>query len=878
MATQQQAPSRFVQVAGRPVKPLEALLFPLYQRPMFPGMMISLILRAERMSLALEEIKNNRNGLAAFVLTRKEEPEEILELADFFRVGVLGRILRVAQVEENGFQILLRFESRLRLERFVRHKPFLVARISYFNKDEEGDILANEDLEMKGYLSALMASAREIISLNSIFAEEMKIFIGRSVPSSPALFINQIPGHLMSISRDELQTLLEIHNFKERLIRTLHFMHKEVEVLRVQKEISESVEKKVSTDQRKFFLQEQLKYIKKELGLERDEHTLLREKMLQRVKEIKLSQEAKKVVEEEMGKLALYSPQSSEYAVSKNYLDNILSLPWGLDAPIHTKSFPALKRSLDKNHYGMKEVKARVLEFLAVERLKGESAGSILCLLGPPGVGKTSLAKSMAIASNREFFRFSLGGMRDEAEIKGHRRTYVGALPGKIIQALKNKKSRNLLIVLDEIDKMAVSYQGDPASALLEVLDPEQNAYFRDHYLDLSFDISKIFFVTTANSLHNIPRPLLDRMEVIEVSGYTDAEKMIIAKRHLLPRLEKQNGLRQNTLRLESKVVEKLLSGYARESGLRSLEKMLGKLCRKIAFNLVMDKDGKQPKTLKKSKKIVVIDELQLQKYLGKTIFRDDDEIADHIGVVCGLAWTELGGSTLYIEAMAFLSHEPSREELRRQADAEASLHTPMKPWLGRRVDFRLTGNAGNVMQESAMIALSAARRFLRDYSMHAGEERKFSNKAETSSMAASYVHRLEQEIHLHIPAGAVPKDGPSAGVAMASALLSLALQQSMPAHTAMTGELTLSGAILPVGGIREKLIAAARAGKKNVFLPKANKVDYDEIPAKVRASLRPSFVGSLNELVELLFPSLQRAKKRQRKSKGKTRIEGSVL
>ncbi|MCW9016686.1 MAG: endopeptidase La, partial [Kangiellaceae bacterium] len=575
----------------------------------------------------------------------------------------------------------------------------------------------------------------------------------------------------------------------------LVLIKKELEVARLQKDIHDQVEETLSEHQRRFFLREQLKAIQKELGIAKDDKTADLERFEMNIVDKLLTEAAEEKFYEELRKLSILESGSPEYAVTRNYLEVFSKLPWG----IHTKDnlkLRSAKNALDKEHSGLHDVKQRIIEFLALGAMKGEISGSILLLVGPPGVGKTSIGRSIASALKRQFFRFSVGGMRDEAEIKGHRRTYIGAMPGKIVQALIESGSSNPVIMLDEIDKIGSSYQGDPSSALLEVLDPEQNSQFLDHYLDTRVDLSKVLFICTANQLDTIPRPLLDRMEVIRLSGYILEEKVAIAKNHLWPKQMENSGIANSKIKLSDSALRALIDGYAREAGVRNLDKLLAKIIRKCAVSLIN----------KKSKRIS-ISKNNLADYLGMPLF-NKESLLKGIGIVTGLAWTSLGGVTLSIEA--------------------AKIHSSSR-------GFKLTGQLGNVMKESADIAYSYIAAHLEQYG------------AAKDGLDKRY-------IHLHVPEGATPKDGPSAGITMASALLSLVLKKKVKAKFAMTGELTLSGAVLAVGGIREKVIAAKREGINNIILPKAVEGRYKKLPAHIKQGLNVYFVDNYDQVFELLF------------------------
>ena len=552
----------------------------------------------------------------------------------------------------------------------------------------------------------------------------------------------------------------------------------------------------MSEHQRKFFLREQLKAIQQELGIAKDDRTADVDRFRERLESRQVPEAALKRIEEELDKLSILETGSPEYAVTRNYLDVITDLPWGLYSTDNLDLKHA-RTVLDRDHDGLEDVKDRIIEFLAVGALKGQVGGSIILLVGPPGVGKTSIGRSVAAALDRKFYRLSLGGMRDEAEIKGHRRTYIGALPGKFIQAIRDAKTANPVIMLDEIDKIGASFRGDPASALLEVLDPEQNTEFLDHYLDVRFDLSKVLFICTANQLDTIPAPLLDRMETIRLSGYITAEKLQIARNHLWPKLLERSGLEPDRIRVEDDALTQIIEGYAREAGVRNLEKQLGRIVRKSAVRIV---EGNETGP-------IVVDRPDLERFLGKPPFRQE-RLMTGVGVVTGLAWTALGGATLNVEAS--LVHTKNR-------------------------GFKLTGRLGEVMQESANIAYSYVSAHLEDYQA----DPKFFDEA---------------FVHLHVPEGATPKDGPSAGITMATALLSLARGQQPSRPLAMTGELTLTGQVLPVGGIREKVIAARRVGIFEIILPEGSRGDAEELPDHIQEGLTLHFVERLQQVVDLVF------------------------
>jgi ATP-dependent Lon protease len=614
-------------------------------------------------------------------------------------------------------------------------------------------------------------------------------------PGKIADFITSI----LNIDKFEQQKILETRDVQDRMQKVLVFIKREQELLKIQRKIQAEINSKIEKNQRDFFLREQLKAIQTELGLPPDAKTADAQKYKDKIAAFKFEGEIKEATEQELEKFNLMDPNSGEYMVTRNWLDTVCALPWGASAEKDLDMKKA-RDVLEADHYGLKDVKDRILEYLAVRKLKKDSKGSILCLVGPPGVGKTSIGRSVARALGKEFFRFSVGGMRDEAEIKGHRRTYIGAMPGKIIQGLKSVKARDPVFMIDEIDKMGASYQGDPASALLEVLDPEQNSSFRDHYLDLPFDLSNIFFICTANTLDTVPSPLIDRMEIINLSGYIDQEKMEIAKRYLIPKSLDRSGFKKSQVKYTRDALLAIANGYAREAGVRNLEKSIDKIHRKIAKQVVLGET--------KSKSFS-IDKPKVEKYLGKPIFPEDEiKRADKPGMSIGLAWTSMGGDTLIIEA----NSNPGKE------------------------GFKLTGRMGEVMQESAAIAYTYVRKIA----------------SEKFEIGADYFET--NQIHLHIPEGATPKDGPSAGITMATALLSLVSNRKIKDRLAMTGELSLMGKVLPIGGLKEKTIAARRNKIKDIIIPKQNEKDLEEIPDYVKAGITFHPVETMDEVIDIVF------------------------
>ena len=768
------------------VLPGQIHLLPVASRPFFPGQAVPLMMDAEHWTATIKAVGKTEHKILGVVLVGNETSEEATP-ADFYSIGTACRVHRVHR-QEGHLQVLVECLQRLRIDGWIHDSAPFHARVSYLPEPA-----GPPDEQVRAYAMAVINTIKELLPLNPLYVEELRMFLDRFGPDDPS-HLADFAASLTTSSKEQLQEVLEAVPLLPRMEKVLVLLNNERELAKAQQKIKRSVEERMQKQQREFFLKEQLKAIQKELGLAKDDRTAELDKFKERLEKLRLSEQAQKRVDEEMEKMRILETGSPEYSVTRNYLDWITLLPWGR----HSKDKLDLKRArrvLDRDHFGLEDVKSRILEFLAVGIHKGEISGSIILLVGPPGVGKTSIGRSIADALGRRFYRFSVGGIRDEAEIKGHRRTYIGAMPGKFLQAMKDAGTANPVIMLDEIDKIGASYHGDPASALLEVLDPEQNVDFLDHYLDLRFDLSKVLFVCTANQLDSIPGPLLDRMEVIQLSGYIAEEKLQIAKRYLLPRQIERAGLPKGTVKLDTKTLRALIDGYARDAGVRRLEKQLGKIVRKVAVRLL---EGEEPP--------VTVTEADLKALLGSPVFRDERKLSGP-GVVTGLAWTAMGGATLSIEAVR--AHEQSR-------------------------GFKLTGQLGDVMKESAEIAYS----YLTSHAKRFGADPAYFEKA---------------FIHIHVPAGATPKDGPSAGITMASALLSLARNEPVR-RIAMTGEITLTGEVFPIGGVREKLIAARRAGIKEILLPEDNRGEYEEVPEHVRKGLKVHFVSRFQDVVPLLF------------------------
>jgi ATP-dependent Lon protease len=682
-------------VVAQDILPDVVPIIPLSQRPIFPGMMIPLVLTGELMINIASEIMETENKIGGVVLVEHQH-EGIIESDDLYPVGVSIKIFKVTPIDENTIQIMINALGRFELKDVVDDEPIIKWKVDHYYEEEY-----EPTEEMKAYSLAIITSVKDLIKSNSLFQEELKLFLNRFSVEDPGK-LSDFVASMTSADAKEIQDVLETFDVRERVEKVLMLLKKEIELSKLQKKISKQIEERMSKQQKDFFLREQLKEIKQELGLQKDEKTTEIEKFMERVQNLHLTEEAQKKFDEEINKMQLLEPHSAEYGVSRNYLDWLTSLPWGVFSE-DNYDIEKAKKILDRDHYGLDDIKDRILEFISTGKMKGNISGSIICFVGPPGVGKTSIGKSVAEALNRKFFRFSLGGMRDEAEIKGHRRTYIGAMPGKIIQSLKSVEVSNPVIMLDEIDKIGISFQGDPASALLEVLDPEQNSQFLDHYIDLRFDISNTLFIATANQIDTIPRPLMDRMEIMKLSGYILEEKLQIAKKFLIPKQIKEHGMKRNMISIDAKALRLIIHGYAREAGVRNLEKHIRKIMRKSTRKFAEGEVGK-----------IVVTEENLEDFLGKPTFTDDSLYDKKIpGVVLGLAWTSMGGTTLYIEATKIAS---------------------------KTKGFKQTGQLGDVMRESSEIAYSYISSRLDEF------------KIPIDFFDTNFVH-------LHVPAGATPKD-----------------------------------------------------------------------------------------------------------------------
>ena len=759
---------------------------PLRGLSIFPRTILHFDIGREKSIKALESAMNGDKLL--FVTSQKDENILIPTPDDYYQVGTVVKVKQMLKIQGDAVRVLVDGQYRATLEEIVTEEPFIQAAV------EEAEIIPadNTELEVQAMMRSVLCAFDEYIELNPAVKEEVYDLINSI--EEPDIFADTIAMQ-MDIKISAKQEILEAFDVKERLEILNRIILEENQILRLEKDISEKVQESVKQNQKEYILREQMKAIQDELGYG-EEAAGEAARWTEELEKLELDEKITEKVKREINKFTKMAPNSADAAVIRNYVETVIGLPWHNSS----KTNSDLKRAekiLNEDHYGLEKVKERILEYLAVVHLSKAIKGPIICLVGPPGVGKTSIARSIARATGREFVRMSLGGVRDEAEIRGHRRTYIGAIPGRIITSIKDAGTNNPVFLFDEVDKIGADFKGDPASALLEVLDPEQNKDFTDHFLDLPFDLSKVMFITTANSVETIPRPLLDRMEVIEVSGYTEEEKVKIAQQYLIPKQVKAHGLKPKNFSITEKALRDLINYYTRESGVRNLEREIGSLCRKVARKIVTKKGTG-----------FRISPASLEKYLGKKKYRYDIvEGESEIGVVTGMAWTQVGGDTLFIE-------------------------TALVPGSGK---IQLTGQLGDVMQESAKAAITYIRSIAADYNI----EEEFYKK---------------YDLHVHVPEGAVPKDGPSAGVTMFTSVMSALTDTPVRKDVAMTGEITLRGKVLPVGGIKEKVLAAHRAGIKTILLPRENEADIEDIPQAVRKQLEFILLDRAASALEYAF------------------------
>ncbi|MCC0637594.1 MULTISPECIES: endopeptidase La [unclassified Clostridioides] len=765
----------------------ELPLIPLRGLAIFPYMILNFDIGREISLKALDQAMMDEELI--FLTSQKEADVDEPGEEDFYHVGTICKVKQMIKLPGDTVRVLVEGVSRGRVKKIEQEEGYFRAVIEEIVFDSD-NLDSETEVEIEAFVRNVFDAFEEYINIGNRVSPE--ILISLADIEDVDRFIDTIAANIY-LKSSQKQEILEEFDIKKRLELIYSILLEEIDILKIEKKITLRVKKQMNKVQKEYYLREQLKAIQKELGEEEDINSEADE-YREKLKKIKAPKTTKEKIEKEIDKFSKISSMSPDVSVSRNYLDTIFSLPWNKETKDKLDIVKA-QAILDEDHYGLEKVKERILEYLAIRTLAKSLKGPIICLVGPPGTGKTSIVKSIARALNRKFVRISLGGVRDEAEIRGHRRTYVGSIPGRIINGVKEAQTKNPVFLFDEIDKMAADYKGDPASAMLEVLDPEQNKDFVDHYLEIPFDLSKILFVTTANSLSNIPRPLLDRMEVIEVSGYIEEEKLNIAKQYLLPKQIKEHALKENFVKMDDETLRSIINHYTREAGVRTLERTIGKVCRKIAKKYVEDP------TLEE----VVVNKSDLEKYLGKDMFKYQlAELNPQIGLVNGLAWTAVGGVTLEVEVNV----------------------------LKGKGEIVLTGKLGDVMKESAKTGISYIRSIVDKFDIDPDFYKT-------------------NDIHIHIPEGAVPKDGPSAGITMALAVISALTKRPVPGNIAMTGEITLRGRVLAVGGVKEKLLAAHRAGITKVLIPKECEADLDEIPENVKEKMEFVLVEHMDEVLE---------------------------
>ncbi len=773
-------------------------VLPLRGTVIYPSMVIPLMVGRPK-SIRLIDDALVGDKMIALVAQKKPEDENP-EPGDLFKVGTAAVILKMIKMPDHSVRIMVNGLKRIKVKEYYQDDPYLKAEVETLSENER------EGKQIDALMHNVRNLFQKIVEQSPNLPPEMGIMVLNI--SEPGRLADMVCSSL-NLSLNEKQELLEMLNVEDRLEKINYYLTKEIEILELGNKIQTEIKSEMDKTQREYILRQQLKALQKELG-EGDERTVEIKELRERINKAKMPAEVKKIAEKELDRLTMIPPAAAEYTVSRTYLDWLIELPWSKSTRDNLNVLEA-EKILNEDHYDLEKVKERILEYLSVRKLKKDMKGPILCFVGPPGVGKTSLGRSIARALGRKFVRLSLGGVRDEAEIRGHRRTYVGALPGRIIQSLRKAGSNNPIFMLDEVDKIGMDFRGDPASALLEVLDPEQNNAFSDHYLDVDFNLSRVMFITTANILETIPAALKDRMEIIRLPGYTMEEKIQIAKKYLIPKQIDENGLASDQIRFHDTAVRRIIEEYTREAGVRNLEREIGSICRKTARKIV---EGKI--------KSAVIKKTTVRDYLGPLrFFKGTAERALVPGVAIGLAWTQVGGDVLFIETSA------------------------MK---GKK-NLILTGSLGDVMKESATAALSYIR-------------------ANSKMFKIDEAFYENSDIHVHVPEGATPKDGPSAGVTIFTSLVSLLTKRPVKNNWAMTGEITLRGQVLPVGGIKEKCLAAHRAGITDVILPKKNEKDLEEIPESARKDLKFHFVSEMSELVEI---ALEKPSKAARSGKGKS-------
>ena len=751
-----------------------------------PGMVAHFDVSRAKSIKAVEEAMMDEQKI--FLVAQKDVEQENPDIEDLFKIGIIAEVKQVIKLQNNIVRILVEGKERAELSAFLENPDYLLAEIIRF--DEEVDDGLPEEAK-EAMLRSIQETFGKYVVVNPKMGKELQRQLSEITDLEKLMnqLANSLPVHF-----EEKQKILDAVSMTERYEVLMALLLKEIEIIAIKNDFQAKVKAHVDKNQKEYLLREQMKVIREELGEDNTESDA--DHFMDALGKIKADKEVKEKIKKEIDRFKNISSSSSESAVARGYIETLLELPWNKTSR-DNKDLKNAEQILNADHYGLEKVKERMLEFLAVRNLTSKGESPIICLVGPPGTGKTSIARSVAKALDKKYVRISLGGVRDEAEIRGHRRTYVGAMPGRIVNGLRSAGVKNPLMLLDEIDKMSSDYKGDTASALLEVLDAEQNKKFRDHYVEIPIDLSEVLFIATANSVQDIPRPLLDRMELIEVTSYTENEKLHIAKEHLLTKQMERNGIRPEQLAITDKAMAKIISGYTREAGVRNLERKLGEICRKAARPLY---EGEKEK--------IKVTEQNLEKFLGKEKYSfDKKNDTDEVGIVRGLAWTSVGGDTLEIEVNIM----PGKGE------------------------FQLTGQLGDVMKESAQAGISYIRSVSEEYHI----PKKFFQ---------------ENDIHIHIPEGAVPKDGPSAGITMATAMLSAITKTPVRADVAMTGEITLRGRVLPIGGLKEKTLAAKNAGIKTICVPKKNEKDIDEISPEIKKGLKIVFVEQMKDVLDVAF------------------------
>jgi ATP-dependent Lon protease len=783
--------------------PEELPILPIRESVLYPKMLLPFMVSQDRL-VKLIDAALLANKMIGIVPIKNKEVTEVRP-EDLFEVGTAAHILKMLKMPNNSIRLLIQGISRIRVTEFIQQEPFLRAKVRPL--DDQGE----KTTETQALMSGVKGIFQKFVEMAPNLPADLAI-MAMNV-EDPGVLADLIASTL-NLALEDKQAILETLEVKARLEKVNLLLNKELSILELGSKIQSQVREGIDKSQREYLLREQLKAIQKELG-DKDERTVEVEELRQRIAKAKLPPEAMKEAERELDRLAKMPPSAAEYTVARTYLDWLIEIPWAA-ATEDNLDIKQAQKVLDEDHYDLEKVKKRILEYLSVRKLKADMKGPILCFVGPPGTGKTSVGKSIAKALGRKFIRMSLGGVRDEAEIRGHRRTYVGALPGRIIQGIRKAGSNNPVFMLDEIDKLGMDFRGDPSSALLEVLDPEQNYTFSDHYLEVPFDLSKVMFITTANILDPIPPPLRDRMEVLDLPGYTEEEKLRIAKGFLVPKQIQAHGLTEQNIQFQDEALRRLALEYTREAGVRNLEREIANICRGVARKVAEGAGG-----------LTVVDAESVPSYLGPIkFFSEVAERTSEPGVATGLAWTPTGGDILFIEA------------------------TRMK---GRK-GFNLTGQLGEVMKESAQAALSYVRA-----------------RAKALQIPENFFEG--SDIHIHVPAGAIPKDGPSAGVTMFTAITSLLTGRPVRSDVAMTGEITLRGLVLPVGGIKEKVLAARRSGITTVILPKKNEKDLEEVPDQVKKDMKFHFVQKMDEVIQIaLKPQTTKRVQRAKGSKGRVK------